>query len=949
MPARVHALLVVRPDGRLPVDLHFSRTLAALAAQTRPVDAVTIVMCGSDPAGANGAIENLARESGAEGIIAASASTSYADALRLATPRIDGDVVWLLAQDTAPDPEALARLTAALETAPSVVVAVAKLVRWDDARRIVSFGETLTSDSRVIGLADGEHDQGQYDATEDILGGDVRGMLVRTEAWRALAGLDGALAGADEGLDVGVRARLAGGRVALAPEARIAVPGDGVAGLPAPTSFGAHFRIAYAQRRAHLHRRMVYPAAVIAFLQWLSIIPRAVGRTIAHLVGKRPGLIAPEWAAAAAAVVGVAPVVRARGGIRSTKSASWAQLAPLRASRSQLRERLDDDPGAEIPREGWHFFTGGGAWVVLGALVTAIAAFPALLAWPALGGGALAPLAPTLGQLWGDAAWGQRALGWAHVGPADPFAGVIALVGSLAPLSPSRALVVVWVLALPLAALGGWFAATRVSSRAWVRAVGAVVWALAPTFLTALTQGRPAAVLLHLVLPWLLFTGAVAHRSWSNAGAASLLLVAASACAPSLLPAFVLIGVVMVVIAVASRGGVGIARIVWVFVPTLIAFAPLAWSHLRRGDLLSLFADPALAWAGPQVAPSASGRALLLSGFPTDDPAGWAHLLGGTSVWWVPLLLVPLALCALASLMTARWATGAIALFIAAAGAVTAFIAVGVTLTAIGAQTVALWPGTALSLAWAGALAAALTALDVIPARTGLRAGASLVVIGALAVCVFPLLTSGVRGTALLANGPASTLPAYVTVEGRGTPENGTIVIAPHGDGSIATTVVWGGTETLGGQSTFASTRTKATADDIALGSVTADLVSDSAADVVARIAAHGIGYVLLASPPDDETSTARSMRLSATRSLDQRGDLENVGNTDKGVLWRVTATVADRAPLTAAERSESQFWVALQGVALAVAVLLAVPTRSSRRAARGSAHVVGAGSGGTR
>ena len=37
MPARVHALLVVRPDGRTPAAHHLRLTLAALDAQTRLV------------------------------------------------------------------------------------------------------------------------------------------------------------------------------------------------------------------------------------------------------------------------------------------------------------------------------------------------------------------------------------------------------------------------------------------------------------------------------------------------------------------------------------------------------------------------------------------------------------------------------------------------------------------------------------------------------------------------------------------------------------------------------------------------------------------------------------------------------------------------------------------------------------------------------------------------
>jgi hypothetical protein len=53
-----------------------------------------------------------------------------------------------------------------------------------------------------------------------------------------------------------------------------------------------------------------------------------------------------------------------------------------------------------------HFFSGGGAWIVLGALLVSVLAFLSLLAWPVLGGGGLAPLRATVGQLWADAASG---------------------------------------------------------------------------------------------------------------------------------------------------------------------------------------------------------------------------------------------------------------------------------------------------------------------------------------------------------------------------------------------------------------------------------------------------------------------------------------------------------------------------------------------------------------
>ncbi len=240
MPARVHAILVVRPDGRTPAAHHLRRTLAGLGEQTRRVDALTIVVCGDDAG-----VAAVAAASGAESVITAPASTGFAAATAMATLRVTGDAVWILAQDTAPEPEALARLAGALERAPSVAFVAPKLVRWDDRTEIVSLGVSMTAFGRTVGLADAELDQGQHDAREDVLGADIRGILVRTDAWRELGGIDRALVGADEGLDLGVRARLAGARVLLAPTALVAVSGDGVAGLPSTLTGQRRRRRAY--------------------------------------------------------------------------------------------------------------------------------------------------------------------------------------------------------------------------------------------------------------------------------------------------------------------------------------------------------------------------------------------------------------------------------------------------------------------------------------------------------------------------------------------------------------------------------------------------------------------------------------------------------------------------------------------------------------------------------
>ncbi|MFK4836175.1 glycosyltransferase family 2 protein, partial [Microbacterium sp. ZW T2_14] len=208
---------MVRPDGRTPAAFHLRRSLAALAEQTRQVDVLTIIVCGGDDR-----LFEIADAAGAASVVKAPASTGFAAATALAPLQAsDGEggqeadsgsgALWLLAQDTAPEPDALARLAGALELSPSVAFVAPKLVRWDDRSEIVSLGVSMTRFGRTVGLADDELDQGQHDAQEDVLGADVRGILVRSDAWSRLGGLDRGLAGADEGLDLGVRARLAGG------------------------------------------------------------------------------------------------------------------------------------------------------------------------------------------------------------------------------------------------------------------------------------------------------------------------------------------------------------------------------------------------------------------------------------------------------------------------------------------------------------------------------------------------------------------------------------------------------------------------------------------------------------------------------------------------------------------------------------------------------------------
>ena len=70
------------------------------------------------------------------------------------------------------------------------------------------------------GIEPGELDQEQHDAVRDVFYVSSAAMLVRTDLFEALGGFDADTFPGSEDLDLCWRARLAGARVVVAPDAR---------------------------------------------------------------------------------------------------------------------------------------------------------------------------------------------------------------------------------------------------------------------------------------------------------------------------------------------------------------------------------------------------------------------------------------------------------------------------------------------------------------------------------------------------------------------------------------------------------------------------------------------------------------------------------------------------------------------------------------------------------
>ncbi|GAB3030045.1 hypothetical protein GCM10027052_02710 [Parafrigoribacterium mesophilum] len=931
------------------------RTLAALAAQTHRPDTIIAVDAGStDDTSA------LLAESGPTQLVEVPGkvgfSASVSRALRVASPAtadVNDDWLWLLAHDNAPEPTALAQLLAAVEIAPSVAVAGPKLVRWDQPDVLADFGQTLSKLGATVHLVEGELDQAQHDARADVLGVAAGGMLVRRSVWNALGGFDPGLGVVDAGLDFSVRVRLAGHRVILVPGARVAsAHGPELFGSAASGAFARRRAASDARRRrlvrtAQLHRRLVYAPLWALGIHWLSLVPLAVLRSLGHLLTKRPGAIPGEFRAAFVAAF-AGHVTGGRRNFRRTKRLSWAAIDALRMPGAELRERRAQEREAQRQLLGQRtrdddraeFLGDGGFWVAVAGLVLGVVAFGPLLSGSAVVGGGLAPLSHSVADLWANAAYGWRDIGGGFVGAADPFAVIVALLGSLAFWAPSFGIALFYVAALPLAAIGAWFCARRFSSRTWLPLIAAVLWMLGPPLLASLTTGHLGAAIVQVLLPWLVLTVVDAAHSWGSAAAAALLFAAVAASAPSLVPALLVLWLLWLIAQPKS-----VHRLIGIPIPALALFAPLILAQLQRGNPLGLLADPGV----PSVVTAPPGWRLALADAGTGLH-GWIHLLDGLSLpgetapVLVAVLLLPVGVLALLALFVPGSRRAIPAMSIALLGFVTAVIATRISVSFAAGNAITLWPGAALSLFWLGLIGGSLVALDAL-GRAALASG--VVAAAATLALAMPLLGATLAGTAAIHPGSGRILPAIVTAQAQVRPTVGTLLISTH-DGGIASELARNVGATLDEQSTLAATDARLEATEKRVANLSGNLVSRSGFNAQPDLAALDIGFVVVADTTRGDTNDKNDeLRRRALDALNNNALLSPVGHTADGMLWRVT-DVPKQAPELRPEDTGARLGTGIllaQGAIFALTLLLGIPTapRRKRQATVSGARPAGA------
>ena len=451
---------------------------------------------------------------------------------------------WLLHDDSAPAEDCLERLLTAATNARSVGVVGPKQVGWDNPELLLEVGLRATASARRANdIVPGEVDQGQHDDRSDVLAVGTAGALIDRAVWEEVGGIAPWLGPFGDGLELSRAARLAGYRVIVEPTAVIRHRRASYQGLRRPASV-SHSSSAQlrtdaeaievalpepdpersfrARRSAQLTNWAAFSTRPIGLLlTWFVIL--GLMRSLWRLASKAPALAGDELGAALA-VAGRGRRIRAarRRLAQHTKVPAsalgrlYATAAEIRGvRRDRTRQERERRARAAAPSElelrelaalaRSRRRTLGAVMVLVLALSTY--GLSRLLLTRSITGGALPLFSGGWHQMW-DSAWSTWiAAADGYPGGVTPLLAILTLpaaLGRLVGLETSAFISALVLLAVPLAALGAWFAAGTMTRKVALRAWAALVWALSPSLLLALGHGRLGALLVHLVLPWAL-------------------------------------------------------------------------------------------------------------------------------------------------------------------------------------------------------------------------------------------------------------------------------------------------------------------------------------------------------------------------------------------------------------------------------------------------------------
>jgi GT2 family glycosyltransferase len=878
--------------------------LVALAAQTTSPTVVVAADTGSTDASA----DQLAQHVGPAHLVTLASATGFGAAVDAALELAPQptDWLWLLHDDSAPDPDCLAALLAAAASDPAIGIVGPKVRAWGEAPLLREVGVTISrSGRRVTGLEAHEYDQGQHDGRHDVLGVSTAGLLIRRELWDRLGGLDRALPLLRDDVDLGWRARLAGARVVCDTDA-VVRHAEAVSRGVRPPAAVPHVRRADRRHGAYVLLANL-PLARLP-LTALSLTGRALLRTVGLFLGKRPRAALDELVALLGLLGRPDRLVRARLARRRVRTVPAREplsfvaargtgrrrpgesVAAVLGRRSALRARRATRPDSqttvvpgtgptaeeddELP--GWgtgllrRAFLRPSVGLALGLATLTLVASRGLFGSGRLMGGALLPAPADSGWLWERyvESWHPVALGSEVEAP--PYLAVVAALGWLTG-GPDRAVSLLLLAAVPLAGLSAYALVRRVVASPLLRVWAALTYALLPPLLAAVRTGRLGTAVVAVLLPLaVLAAGRALNRREAARplGFAVLLVAVMAAFVSAVLP-----------IAVALALGAALVlrrrllRLAMLAVAPLVLLLPWLPAFADRPELL--LGEPGLPLDGLLDTEWPGLAAVLLHPGETGLPPVW--LSAG-------LLLAAMG----AILRTDRrrpvvlaWAVALVAL----AGAV----AVGRLRLdpTIGPEPVVVWPGVALVLAGGALVVAAVTGAEGLRARIATTSFGWRQPAAALTLAVALVGTVGLAGwwAAAGAERPLTReepglLPAFVSADAARASKPRTVVLQQHPDGHLSYAVLRRSSPRLGDPELAPVERRPA---ERALRVVVADLASGRGGDAAARLVPFGIRYLLLAPPADP----------ALARAVDAVPGVVRLGRREGAVVWRLEPRVA--------------------------------------------------------
>ncbi|MDT7839578.1 glycosyltransferase family 2 protein [Streptomyces justiciae] len=811
--------------------------------------------------------------------------------------------LWLLHDDCAPEPDALAQLLRVVDQElelgrDDVAVVGPKLRGWYDKRQLLEVGVTIAhSGRRWTGLDRREQDQGQHDHVRPVLSVSTAGMLVRRDVFDALGGFDRRLPLMRDDVDLCWRATAAGHRVLVAPEAVV-----------------RHAEAASRERRAVdcVGRTAASPHKVdkagaaytllvnsrTAVLPWVLIrlVVGTVLRTVAYLVGKVPGQALDEIRGLLGTLLRPERIIagRRRRGTPVVDKDELRQLFPppgatVRATVEQaagsLVGRSDPEQTSGAGRHGGAVESGPGGddadfleieqfarvkriarkpgpVLFLVLLLVSLVACRALLGGGALAGGALLPAPADSGELWSRYLDAWHGVGAGGTASAPPYLAIVAMLASVLFGSTGLAVTVLLVCSVPLAGFTAYFASRPLVESRLLRAWAAVVYAFLPAATGALAGGRIGTAVLAILLPLIARAGiaasGLAHASdargsWRATWAYALLLTITTAFTPIVWPIALLLGLGVLAVRRADITAYGLRFLAQLGTPLLI-LAPWSLTLLPFG----FFDEAGLAYGS-----SAASATDLLGA----SPGGPGTVSG--------LMLIGVVLAALAALLRSErqfgiWTAWAVAL-------------VGLVFAVLSNNST--WAGPATLVYGLALLAAAMLGADGARARVaeqsfGWRQPVAALI--AFAAAAGPLLVAAgwmIRG----ADGPLERrdpvqVPAFVAEDGNNRDRARTLVLDSDSAAHVGYMLVRGSGARLGDAELAA-----AGGENAALDKVVANLVAGSGADQADQLGKFAVRYVLV----------HKGASREVTRVLDATPGLSRLSEQNGSALWRVDQDVA--------------------------------------------------------